>query len=109
MSTRRRFENLQVLLEAIEKAKTYVNLPPSILNAVHDVQEEFKDELKGDAINISWHIDDVKALGHESGFEDENELTDEECRDILTSIERKHDATIGINWDVIQVYIDDKG
>lgn len=112
MSTRRRFENLQKLLDAIDSATAYVNLPPSILNAANDVVEEFQDELKGDAINVSWHIDDVKSRHMDNSDveeDDYHDLTNEEARGILLKMERKHDADVGINWTVIDVYLDDKG
>lgn len=53
---------------------------------------------KGDAIAIYWHIDDVKAV--------DNSLTDEQARIVLERLKNKHDATIGINWDTIDVVID---
>ena len=45
-----------------------------------------------------WHIDDVKGLN--------KKLTKQECRDVLNMVDRRHDANIGINWDVINCYID---
>lgn len=52
----------------------------------------------GDAIAVVWHIDDVKSM-------DEN-LTDDEAREILERMYHKHDATIGISWDTIDAFID---
>ena len=46
----------------------------------------------------AWHIDDVK--------QQDSSLTDEEAREILQSIDHNHDATIGINWDVIDAAIE---
>ena len=34
------------------------------------------------------------------------ELTEDQADDILESLENNHDATIGINWDVISFYIE---
>jgi hypothetical protein len=45
-----------------------------------------------------WHIDDVQSL--------QEDLTDDECREVLKTIEHGFDATVGINWDVISYYID---
>lgn len=50
-----------------------------------------------DTIEISWHIDDVKSL--------DESLTDAEAREILNIAKHEHDATIGINWDVLQCHI----
>ena len=52
-----------------------------------------------DEISISWHIDDVKSL--------DESLSDDDCRVILQRAEHDHDATIGINWEVLQYYIDE--
>lgn len=54
-------------------------------------------------INITWSTEDVLHQAKEKGVK----LTEDEANDILLYMERKHDACIGINWDVIDVYIDD--
>jgi hypothetical protein len=46
-----------------------------------------------------WHIDDVRAL--------RPDLSDKQCMEVLLQCERKHDATIGINWDVLQIWADE--
>lgn len=55
-----------------------------------------EDALK-DTIAISWHIDDIKEL--------DSTLSDDEAREILEMAEDMHDATVGINWDVLQEVI----
>jgi hypothetical protein len=111
MSTRRRFENLKTLLDAIDTASLMgIELPPLFFDLVKNVQEEFKDELSGDAINIVWSIGDIHSYNDETSNvnDDYKKLTDDEARGILLQIERNHDAEIGINWDVIDVYLDEK-
>ena len=54
-------------------------------------------------INITWSTEDVLHQAKEKGVK----LTEDEANDILLHMERKHDACIGINWDTIDVYIDD--
>ena len=49
--------------------------------------------LNPDEIAVKWNIDDIKSR--------DNSLTDDECRNVLVSLKSDHDATIGINWDVI--------
>jgi len=49
-------------------------------------------------ITLRWHVDDVTGL--------DPSLTDEEARTILGTVERRHDASIGVNFDVIQTHID---
>ena len=51
-----------------------------------------------DEINISWHFTDVQ--------EQDDTLTNDEARQILQLMKRNHDATIGINWEVIEAWID---
>lgn len=47
-------------------------------------------------IAIIWHIDDVKSL--------DLELDDEQCREVLIRAKDKHDANLGINWNVLEHY-----
>ncbi len=49
-----------------------------------------------------WHIDDVANQAESQG----ETLTEEECRDVLAMVMRKHDCNIGINWEVIDYWID---
>lgn len=49
-----------------------------------------------------WHIDDVACQAESMG----ETLTEQECRDVLAMVMRKHDCCIGINWDVIEYWID---
>lgn len=49
-------------------------------------------------ISITWCVDDVLAL--------DATLAESEAEQILEECLRKHDANIGINWDVIQRRID---
>jgi hypothetical protein len=51
-----------------------------------------------DTIEISWHIDDVKEF--------RPHLTDAQAREVLAHAKRRHDAAIGINWDVITFHAD---
>jgi hypothetical protein len=51
-----------------------------------------------DTIAITWSIEDVKEVA--------SDLTDDECRQVLQLARSKHDATIGINWDVLEELAD---
>lgn len=53
-----------------------------------------------DEISIIWSIDDIKER------DDQGLLTDNDCKIILQCIKHNHDASIGINWDVIDVHIE---
>jgi len=49
-------------------------------------------------INISWSIDDIRSLGYR--------CTEKQGSLVLDDIEKYHDASIGINWDVIEFHAD---
>lgn len=49
-------------------------------------------------IAIIWHIDDVREV--------RPDLTDEQARDVFYSVQENHDATIGVNWDVLSFWAD---
>ena len=51
-----------------------------------------------DEITISWHITDVQQC--------DNSLTNDEARQVLKLMKDGHDATIGINWETIDAWID---
>lgn len=57
-----------------------------------------------DWLVIRWHVDDVLQEAENNGYLN---LTREDARDILEAIEASHDATIGVNWDVIRWAIED--
>ena len=48
-------------------------------------------------ISISWHIDDI--------LHQDDTLSEDQARQILHILKYDHDATIGINWDVIDCTI----
>lgn len=50
-------------------------------------------------IDSRWHMEDVK--------QQRPDLTDAQCQEVLEAIEHRHDASIGINWDVIDCVADD--
>ena len=50
-----------------------------------------------DTISITWHIDDVINQAESMGIS----LGKFEARTILKTIEKTHDAEIGVNWTVI--------
>ena len=70
----------------------------SVTEAQMAVQRAFSP----DWIAEWWHIDDVASQAESMG----ETLTEDECRDVLARVMRKHDCNIGINWDVIDYWID---
>lgn len=76
----------------------------AIKQAVECMQKSWEDK-----IAVVWCVHDVKSMtiaGSDLDAED-SWMTDEEARDILREMDNRHDASIGINWDVIEVYVDD--
>ena len=49
-----------------------------------------------DMIAIKWYAIDVQLI--------RADLTDEQCSEVLCLAESKHDACIGINWDVLRIW-----
>ena len=56
-----------------------------------------------DTISLEWNTDDVKEQLKSRGLE--NKLPTDDCRYVLKLMLDKHDETIGVNWDVMDVYI----
>jgi len=50
-------------------------------------------------IAAAWHIDDVREV--------RPDLTDKQCMEVLIECDRRHDAEIGINWDVLRCHADE--
>ena len=59
---------------------------------------EFNRTLLPDEISISWHFTDIQEV--------DDSLTNDEAKQVLQLIKQNHDATIGINWEVIEAWID---
>lgn len=65
--------------------------------------EENLDSIeRGDAVAIIWTVNDI--IDYASEILD-TELTLDEAREILSDMHRKHDASIGINWDVVETFV----
>ena len=66
-------------------------------DATSDLQNEDNliDESKSDSIAIVWHVEDV--------LEQCPILNRDEALEVLHTLKYKHDANIGINWEVIEI------
>lgn len=62
------------------------------------------DIWEDDHINITWCLSDIKGQIERYRNVEANE---ENCREVAHAIESNHDSGIGINWDVIQYFIED--
>jgi hypothetical protein len=60
---------------------------------IHDVLEAYG------YLAAIWCVEDVQSV--------RPDLTDGQCREVLQQCHRIHDATVGINWDVLRFVADD--
>lgn len=101
-------QDLQHVLDVLEPE---LNTLYELMEEEEDLKKPYKDLYKVwsklhkvlkhsyDEINISWHIDDVKEVAPD--------LTKAECRKVLQLADHEHDATIGVNWDVLSFWADE--
>lgn len=54
-------------------------------------------------ITIKWSTNDVLSRAEDMGAE----ITSEQADEILQNVFDNHDATIGVNWEVIEFHIED--
>ena len=59
-----------------------------------------------DSFTIRWDIEDIKLHLEDQEREFDPPLTDEDYREILNDMKSNHDCMVGINWEVIDVYVD---
>ena len=67
-------------------------------NKIKKTIREMKRKGMTTEISIKWMAEDVLSM--------DDTLTPEQVEDVLGALERKHDANIGINWEVISFWID---
>lgn len=84
----------------------YDQLQRSCLDSVQ-VSSEIENE---NVVSIVWSIEDVEnvvAQLNDVHRPDNNfdRLTKDDKREILRLLKNDHDATIGVNWDVIENYV----
>tara|TARA_R100001086_G_C11773319_1_gene241506 strand:- start:532 stop:753 length:222 start_codon:yes stop_codon:yes gene_type:complete len=61
--------------------------------------------LDKNTISLTWCTDDVKQQLKDRGMNEKLNL--KECREVLGRCLNKHDATIGMSWDVMDFHIDE--
>lgn len=83
------------------KVTIEVDIPAG--RSVTEAQAAVKRAFDPDWFAEWWHIDDVHSQAQEMG----EDLSPQECRDVMAMVMRKHDCNIGINWDVIDYWIDE--
>ena len=57
----------------------------------------------GTTIESPWSVEDVYGLAEDSGYP----ITEDDAKSVLSSVKKNFDANIGVNWEVLQYYLDD--
>lgn len=57
------------------------------------------DPEQQDFIELKWCTEDVLDV--------RKDLTEEQARQVLHEVKRRHNASVGVNWDVIKIIADD--
>ena len=107
--------DLKEMAENLEEAGLLIPvLEPemAITKAAECMQKSWEDK-----IAVVWCVEDVKSMATvdpdrptslpADADDTDSWMTDEEAMTILRYMRRKHDAEIGINWTVIQHYVDE--
>jgi len=72
----------------------------SIAKMVKETVEEYFERIFESGV---WTLDDIIDQAKDMGYE----CDEETAKDIMGSIDHNFDASIGISWDTINVYLDD--
>ena len=67
--------------------------------AIERLREALRYRMDCDYLYDSWHVDDILCR--------RPDLNIDQCREVLQLIDRRRDASIGINWDVIDIFAAD--
>jgi len=79
-----------------------VNKMPTIKEFIERLEKHYKED---DFICAPiWVVSDAKDYAS-SQMDIEEELSDEFCEGVLDSMDDSHDASLGINWDVMEIHI----
>ena len=57
------------------------------------------------SIVVIWAIEDVRCVIDDNDWN--LKLTDDECMEVLTCVERNHDANWGVGWESLTCIIED--
>lgn len=84
------------------------NWPPENKRPFEDAQSVVTALLDGDTIASLWSIEDVFAVmfPDEDGTRGHTDDEIAEAREVLELADREHDATVGINWGVLEAHLD---
>ena len=86
------------------KVTIEIDLPKGVTKA--EAEGAVKRAFDPDWIASWWHISDVHSCANGFDDDDAHDLTDEEAQEVLRLMSKYHDCEVGINWDVIDSWID---
>lgn len=66
-----------------------------------DTEDLIKELCSRGLLRVFWMKDDIRHVA-ENNFKNPIHLTDDQLNDIVTLIENKWDANIGVSWDTIE-------
>jgi hypothetical protein len=82
------------------KVTIEIDLPKGITKA--EAEGAIKRAFDPDWVAEWWHIDDIIEQAENCG----EQVTEDEAREVLRLMIKEHDCNIGINWDVIDAWVD---
>ena len=89
--------------------KTMIEIDLPAGRSIAEAQGAVKRAFDPDWLASWWHISDIHTQANivEGIDSDESEeITDCEAREVLRLMDKYHDCEVGINWDVIDSWID---
>lgn len=92
------YESQEITNEELWGSKEEI---PFIENEVRRAKNFLKD--KGYFTQNMWQTDDVIMTGENMGIE----ISEDQAKEIFDLLGRRHDATIGVNWDMIEAVIEE--
>jgi len=90
------FQSVNAAIECVTCGVVLVDLSPGDL-----LSKELAEDVDKTIAHV-WHIDDVLSRAKERSIN----LSEEQAKEILQLVDKGKDASIGINWEVLDVYTD---
>jgi hypothetical protein len=85
------------------KVMIEVDIPNGKIDeAIYAVKRQFDP----DWMASWWHIEDIHDKANGWTLDESKAISDEEAREVLRLMDKYHDCEVGINWDVIENWID---
>lgn len=77
-----------------------LNVPENVQEIeLHELQRQCEMLSNPDHIAVFWSLEDVKDVA--------SHLDENQAREVLHAVLQHHDATIGINWEVLETVAED--